>query len=353
MKIFVNARFLTQPISGVQRYGIECSRQIKKLREDTVFVAPKNILHHDLAKELNVQVIGVNTGHTWEQVDLPFFLARNGKPPLFSPANTAPLLYGNNYFTLHDLAFYHHPEWNSKVFSTWYNILVPRLALNCRHIFTVSQTVRAEIISDYKINPEKISVTYNGISSQMLGVETQPKEKTILAVGTFNKRKNHQNLLKGFLESDLRNDYQLVIIGDKNKVFAEAGVDESLLTTANIKIYCNLSSEELTDMYAKAEIVASLSQYEGFGIPVLEGLYCGCKAVCSDIPVYRELYDGYATFCDPDDIKGISSALEKAAGTILEETITREEILQKYNYKNSALTIIEEITNCSQKELKQ
>ena len=343
MKIFVNARFLTQPVSGVQRYGIECSRQIKKLLPETVFVAPKNILHDDIANELNARVIGKNTGHLWEQADLPLHLQRNGKPPLFSPANTAPVLYGNNYFTLHDLAFYHHPEWNSKAFSTWYNILIPRVAFNCRHMFTVSQTVREEIIRNYKISPGKISVTYNGISAEMQGMQQQQKEKIILAVGTFNKRKNHQNLVKAYQESNLTKDYQLVIIGDRNKVFAETGIDESLIKNTNIRIYDRLTAEELVEMYSKAEIVVSLSLYEGFGIPVLEGLYAGCKILCSDITVYRELYNACATFCDPNDINNISTTLEQTARGRQETASMCGASLAKYDYSKSAQVIIDEI----------
>ena len=344
MKIFVNARFLTQPVSGVQRYGIECSRQIKKLHPEVVFLAPKNILHKDIAKELDVKTIGVNTGHLWEQLDLPLYLSRNGRPPLFSPANTAPLLYNNNYFTLHDLAFYHHPEWNSKAFSTWYNIMVPRLVHSSRHIFTVSQSICDEIIKYYKVLPSKISVTYNGISAQMMAgnrLVGMEKEKIILAVGTFNRRKNHQNLVKAFLASRIRDEYQLVIIGDKNKVFAETGIDESLLTGANIKIYERLSSEELIVMYAKAEILVSLSVYEGFGIPVLEGLYSGCKVICSDIGVYRELYTGYASFCDPNDLKSISATLSEVALMPVNSVKNVDLLLDKYNYTRSAQIIIE------------
>ena len=344
MKIFVNARFLTQPVSGVQRYGIECSRQIKKLHPEVVFLAPKNILHKDIAKELDVKTIGVNTGHLWEQLDLPLYLSRNGSPPLFSPANTAPLLYNNNYFTLHDLAFYHYPEWNSKAFSTWYNIMVPKLVHSSRHIFTVSQSIRDEIIKYYRVLPSKVSVTYNGISAQMMaerrgrGIE---KEKIILAVGTFSKRKNHQNLVKAFLESRIKDEYQLVIIGDRNKVFAETGIDENLLTRENIKIYERLSSEELIGMYAKAEILVSLSVYEGFGIPVLEGLYSGCKVICSDISVYRELYNGYATFCDPNDLESISATLSEVALMTVNSVKNIDLLLYKYNYTRSAQIIIE------------
>ncbi len=343
MKIFVNARFLTQPVSGVQRYGIECSRQIKKLHPDTVFLAPKNILHHNIADELGAVIVGSNTGHLWEQADLPFFLLRNGRPPLFNPANTAPLLYGRNYLTLHDLAFYYHPEWNAKAFSTWYNILIPRLVIGCRHLFTVSQTVKNEIIKYYKTAPSKISVTYNGISAQMqAGLEGIPKEKIILAVGTFNKRKNHQNLIQAYLASELKDEYQLVIIGDQNKVFAETGIDRDRPGNGNIKIYDRLTSEELINMYAKAAIVVSLSLYEGFGIPVMEGLYAGCKVVCSDIPVYRELYQGHATFCDPNDIPDISAVLAQVVQTEFPPH-NIEKLCENYSYERSAQFILETI----------
>jgi len=349
MKIFVNARFLTQPVSGVQRYGIECSRQIKKLYPESVFLAPKNILHKEIAEELDIRVTGFNTGHLWEQVDLPLYLSRQGGAPLFSPANTAPLVYGNNYFTLHDLAFFHHPEWNARAFSAWYNILVRRLARSSRHIFTVSQTIKSEIIKYYKIPPPKISVTYNGISEQMKHAGAQEpinKEKIILAVGTFNRRKNHQNLIKAFLESRVKDEYQLVIIGDKNKVFAESGVDEGLLANSNIKIYDRLSTEELISTYRRAEILVSLSVYEGFGIPVLEGLYSGCKVICSDIAVYRELYNDYVSFCDPLDIQSISATLDSVSGTrnnINKNSI--ELLLKQYNYARSAQVIIDQIKN--------
>ncbi len=345
MKIFVNARFLTQPVSGVQRYGIECSRQIKKLHPGVVFLAPKNILHKDIAKELEVKVTGRNTGHLWEQLDLPLYLSNKRRPPLLNLANTAPLAYSNNYITIHDLAFYHHPEWNAKAFSTWYNILVPRLAYQARHLFTVSQTMRKEIIECYKVAASKISVTYNGISQKMLS-EGQPdakKEKIILSVGTFNLRKNHQNLVSAFLESNVKNEYQLVLIGDKHKVFSESGIDEKTLTGNNISISEHLSEDELINMYRKAGIVVSLSLYEGFGIPLLEGLYNSCKVLCSDIPVYHELYDKYASFCDPLDTKSISNALEALAMAGSGGNVNIAPLMEQCNYASSARTIIDKI----------
>ncbi len=308
------------------------------------FLAPKNILHKDIANELGVQVIGRNTGHIWEQVDLPLYMSRKEKSPLLSLANTAPISYSNNYFTLHDLAFYHHPEWNSKAFATWYNVLIPRLAMGCRHMFTVSQSVRAGIIKTHGLPADKISVTYNGVPAHMLA-SGQPlsaeKEKIILSVGTFNRRKNHQNLVSAFLESDLKSRYQLALVGDRNKVFSESGLDEKMLAENNIMIYQHLSEEELASLYRRAELIVSLSLYEGFGIPLLEGLYNGCKVVCSDIPVYHEIYDGYAHFCDPLNIAAITTELTAATAQTERPDISK--LLEKCSYKSAAKTILEQI----------
>ena len=345
MKIFVNARFLTQPVTGVQRYAIECSRQIKKIYTECVFVSPGDIIHKDIAVELGAIVMGKHTGHRWEQTDLPKYLRKEGSPPLFNPGNTAPLFYRNNYITLHDLAFYIHPEWNSKAFSAWYNFLVPRIVLKRKGLFTVSQTVRKEISQTYKIAESSIAVTYNGIGQSMQeagggGV----KEKIILAVGSFNMRKNHGNLIKGFLQSKLKDTYTLAIVGDKSHVFKETGLDEAAIAGSGVRIMPHLSETELIDMYRKAEIVASLSAYEGFGIPVLEGLYFGCKVVCADIPVYKELYDKYAYFCNASDVARIADTLLTAAES-KEEITTHdiEQLMQRYNYATSAKTIVKQI----------
>lgn len=341
MKLYVNARFLTQPVSGVQRYGIECCRKIKKKYNECVFLVPHNVYNKDVADELGVTVVGSRTGHLWEQVDLPAYLKKNNNPPLFNPCNTAPLLYGNNYLTLHDLAFYHHPEWNSGLFAKWYNFLVPRIVRRSKHVFTVSNTVKREIIDAYDLSPNTISVTYNGIAESMLQPSDNiEKENVILSVGSFNKRKNHHSLIQAFCESDLKGDYRLVITGDKNKVFSETGINEEELVRNNITVLRNLSEAELVAMYCQAELVVSLSLYEGFGIPVLEGLFHGCKVVCSDIPVYQELFADAAIFCNPADIHSIVTAIKQAAASNAPQKNVVAELCRKYNYDAAADIII-------------
>ena len=149
----VNSRFLTQNITGVQRFAIEISKQLKKLLNSKIqFVAPKNIIHKDLAEELDVKVIGYNTGHLWEQIDLPLYLSSIGKPLLLNLSNTAPLFYKNKIVTIHDVAFKRFPQTYSFKFRMFYNLLIPIILKNSKHILTVSEFSKNEINKIYGIS---------------------------------------------------------------------------------------------------------------------------------------------------------------------------------------------------------
>jgi glycosyltransferase involved in cell wall biosynthesis len=346
MKVLVNCRFLTQPVTGVQRYAIECSLQIKRLCPNAIFVSPPGIVHQHLANQLKAVVTGRNSGHIWEQVDLPLFARKHGSPPLLNMANTAPLLYANNYITLHDLAFHYHPEWNSKWFAIWYNFMVPRIVAKAKHIFTVSETVKKEIAAVYNVPSQKLSVTYNGVPGDWQGIPrgADTKQPILLSVGTFNIRKNQANLVRGFLTSNAVKKIKLVLVGDRNKVFADTGINERDLTDNGIVIMQGLSEKELHALYRKSAIVASVSLYEGFGIPLLEGWHEGCQLLCSDIPVYRELFTPVAQFCDPLDTADIARCIDAATERYLNnqnETLTLPP--EEFSFSRSAATILKAI----------
>ncbi len=340
MELFVNARFLTQPITGVQRYGIEISRQIKRLEPKTVFLTPGGIVHNEVAKELNARVVGRLRGHAWEQIELPGYIEK--RAPLFNPGNTAPLLHARNYITIHDLAFRFHPEWNSRSFAGFYNWLIPRIARRARHLFTVSDTVKEELQSQLSVPSGKVSVTYNGISEDWRSLAVaKPKEKIILAVGSFSPRKNHPLLIRAFLETNLPEEYKLYIIGRKQDVFADSGLAGDELS--RIEILEEPDDEILRNLYQRAEIAVSLSAYEGFGLPVLEGLYFGCKVLCSDIPVYRQLYSNYVYFCNIQNIREISDSLLHVTHVMEPNQSNAPELFTRFNYPESAKIILERI----------
>lgn len=99
--MIINARFLTQHVTGVQRYAIELSRELIKLKPDIKFVAPHNIIHQGIAKEFDVKIVGKKTGYYWEQIELPSYLKKTHKNPLLlNLANMAPINYKNKIVTI-------------------------------------------------------------------------------------------------------------------------------------------------------------------------------------------------------------------------------------------------------------
>jgi len=145
LMIAINARFLTQETRGVQRFAEQVCLELGAMRKDLTFVAPQDTPVNGSAERLQVRRIGRNRGHLWEQLDLPLWLASNGRPPLVSLCNTAPLIYSNQIATHHDITYVRHPESYSRTFRGLYKGLTPLLLKRIKALITVSDFSRKEI----------------------------------------------------------------------------------------------------------------------------------------------------------------------------------------------------------------
>ncbi len=342
--IYVNARFLTQPLTGVQRYAFEISMQMKKLNPSIVFLTPNNVIHQEWEKQLGATRMGFFKGHLWEQLELGWFITKTRQAILFSPSNTGPLFCKNQYLTLHDISFKLYPSLNHSYFSSFYNFLIPKLVKRIKGLFTVSETTQQEIHNHYHIPNDKIVVTYNGIGESMFDLASSDyrlhKEKMILSVGSLSKRKNTELLINAFIASNLSKEYKLIIIGNRNKIFAY----EEATQASNVEFIEHATDELIIDYYQRAELACFLSVYEGFGIPVLESLYFGCKVLCSDIPVFRELYHGMVSFTSIQDTESVVNGLNQLPFSENRTSTQVNHLLEKYNYHKSALMILQTIS---------
>lgn len=333
MKVYINARFLTQQITGVQQFAFEICRYLKSDAVEFTLLIPKGCVVPEPLSHLTVKVVGNNQGYVWEQLELPLFLRKKGSPLLLNFCNTAPLFYTNQWVTIHDLAFMHHPEWFSKSFAKVYRFLIPRIARKSHKIFTVSATIQQQIHHLLGIPQAKIELLYNGIHHDLLQTgraHTEPRKKFILTVSSINPRKNLMTLVKAFTEANMPG-YELIIVGATNSVFGK----QSFPVSDNVHFAGYVSNEELSRLYREASLFVSLSFDEGFGIPVLEALYCGCPVLLSDIPVYRECFGESASFTSAVDATKAAADLRK----ILEQKPLAPlagTLFQKYVYAESA-----------------
>lgn len=306
--IVVNARFLTQKITGVQRYALEISKRLPKAinQHNVVFVAPKNkVFQNTLPSHFEVIRFGNFEGNTWEQIDLPRFLYKQQNPLLINFGGIGPLYYKNKITFIHDLAFKHFPMYYSFIFQKSYNVLLPKSAQNSKKIITVSQYVKNDLENTYGFTD--ISVIHPSISSKFKD-NNNKREKIILALSSLSPRKNIKRVIKAYLQ--LNTDYKLVFIGSASNSFSSFDIAE-FKDHKNIVFTGYLSDEEIINYYNRATVFVYASTFEGFGIPPLEAQACGCTCLVSNTTSLPEVYQDSVLYCDPFSVDDIKNQLEK------------------------------------------
>lgn len=349
--IYINARFLSQPVTGVQRFAIEISLQLKKfLGKQVCFIAPSNIIHRDLANQLGVIQIGSRTGHLWEQLDLTVYLRKRGNPLLLNFANTAPLFYTNKISTIHDVAFLVYPRTYSKTFLWSYRFLIPRVIYSSKLILTVSEFSKQEILRYYHVPESSVKVIYNAVSDIFHKVESRKgrtSDKYFLAVSSLNYRKNFRLILQAFCRfNESFPDYRLLIIGDlKTGNFGDLNMDD-YKKHQNIRFLGRIDDNELVRYYRNAFAFLYPSFYEGFGIPPLEAQACGCPIIVSETSSLPEIFGDSAFYCHPDSVDSLYARMrDMASHNSIYNLLTEkgEKNVLRFSWSDSAKKIIESL----------
>lgn len=334
MKKIINGRFLTQRITGVQRFAHEIIRELDNMvnPDEYKILVPRNIIYKDLKyKNIEIEICGNLVGHLWEQIELPIYVKKNNGQ-LLNLCNTAPII-NPGIVTIHDIQTRVHPEFFNKKFALWYNVMNRFNIKNSEKIITVSEFSKNEIIKYYGVSSENINVIYNGWQhmdriERDESILTKLKIKTeeyILGVSSMNPNKNFKYIL-GLAK--LHPEYKFVIVGKKNSnVFKDGSVEE----LKNLTWAGYVSDEELKSLYANAKAFVFPSFYEGFGIPPLEAIACGCKNIfVSNTSCLPEIYMDKANYLNPNMVEEIQFNKDK---------FQEVEVLNKYDWENSAKKI--------------
>ena len=347
--VYINGRFLTQDLSGVQRYAFEISKEISLSNSyNLILLVPKkSSIRLEYEFPFNIKKIGSNTGHLWEQIDLPRYLNTKNKSILINLTNSAPIFYKNKISTIHDLSVFENNDWFSFKYRIFYRILIPRIIKTSKKILTDSYFSKKEILNRYKkLNPDYVNIIYcaNSINSNKKNIKNI-KEEYLLFVGGNSKRKNLKNLISAFSKLNNQN-IKLKVVG---KVVKHLESD-TFLKHDNIDYLGNVSNDELVDLYSNAKMLIFPSFYEGFGLPPLEAMSCGCPTIISDIPVLRELYEKAALYINPYDSENIKENILNLLGdpdmcNNLSELGLKQ--ANKYSWKKSADKIINLIKGLS------
>ncbi len=318
LRIAINTRVLSSPVTGVQRYTAELLARWNGCADS---LAPESPLH------------GI-TGHAWEQVVLPRRL--QGRL-LFSPSNTGPLAVENQVVTMHDMAVFDCVNTFSPQFEAWYKILLPQLARRARRIIAVSEFVKSRILAHTQVDPLKISVIHNGVSPRFslasaskldatVAALKLPSHKYILAVGSADPRKNLARLFRAWarVQNRLSRDLWLVVVGAGGNPRVFRGTPFEFLP-ARVFLLGHVEDQLLPPLYAGALAMAYVSIYEGFGLPPLEAMASGTAVLAGNRSSLPEVVDDAGLLIDPFDVE----AIEEGIVRIVEDLELRSDLRQR------------------------
>ena len=318
--VYLNGRFLSQPVTGVQRFAAEIVRAIDGLVTsgewpETALLTPQLQAAAPMAATpdlaLPTRPVGRRQGHLWEQIDLPA-AARGGT--LINLGNTAPLLGGSGQIVvIHDAGVFDTPYSYSWKFRLWYKGLQHALARTGARIATVSEFSRQRIAASLGLDPARIAVIYEGADH----IKRVTADETVLArhdlqpggyALVVGSRAAHKNLaaLTDVVQALRRRGMAVAMTGGANRTVFQDTADQAALRSLG-----RASDAELRALYENAACLLFPSRYEGFGLPPVEAMICGCPVVATRGGAVEEICGEDALYFTMDDPASLVGAVER------------------------------------------
>ena len=188
--------------------------------------------------------------------------------------------------TIHDLSPWLNPLWHSGADRV--RKRTPRMIGLATMILTLTDAVRSEVIERFRVTPERIAVTPLAAGSAFRPVLRPPRKPYFVFVGTLEPRKNIPMLLDAWREVKREHDVELVLAGRRRSDFP------AIVPEPGLRILGETPEAALPELYSNAVAAIYASEYEGFGLPVLEAMQCGAPVIISRDPALTEVSGGAA-----------------------------------------------------------
>ncbi len=337
-RIAINGRFLSQRFSGVQRFAAEVIKAIDRLLDDEFaalkgcveLLAPRTARDFPLA-HIPLRRVGRCGGYVWEQIEYPFYGAGR---LLLNLCMLGPLAARHQIVVVHDATVLALPQNFSPRFRAAYKFMIPRLCRRSELVVTVSEFSRREIGKWYGADVTTMPVCFEGGDH----ITAVPADLTVLdrldlrgrrfflGVGVDSANKNIKTVMRAFASAGL-DDVVLVLTGSKDpKVFGAF----RLAGGEGVRMAGFVSDPELRALYEHALGLVFPSYYEGFGLPPLEAMTCGCPVIISEQPALVEVCGEAALVCRPDD----SAAITRHMRALASDPALRDRLV-KAGYRRS------------------
>jgi len=384
MRIVIDARMYGLEHAGIGRYISNLIRTISHQQsaisnQQFILLVRKSKVDEikkEVGRKLRLEVADYPHYSFQEQIFLPISLLKI-KPDLvhFPHFNVPILWWGKQVVTIHDLIKHESKGRETTTRSGllyWfkylnYRFLVWLAVKRAVKVIVPSNYWKKELGQRYKLKQEKIVVTYEGvekkfqisnfqfpISNKILG-KYKIKKPFLIYTGSLYPHKNVERLVEAvkILNQPSTINHQslvtLVIVCSRSVFYErfEKKIKE-MKAEELVNLVGFVPDEDLVSLYQGAEAFVFPSLLEGFGLPGLEAMACGCPVICSDIPVLKEIYNEAAEYFDPDDIDDIAEKIKKVikdkrtSNTLIKKGFKQ---VKKYSWQRMAEQTLEVYKN--------
>lgn len=338
MKIVVNTIPLLSPLTGIGKYTWQLCRAMERVAVENEY----SYYYGYYSSRLFCGAQGSFSVATIKDVikNMPLLgrslrllkgagarLARREFDVYFEP-NFVPLQIAaaKTVVAVPDFSPFLHPEWHRREMVEYFRDNFTKNIARAGQIIAISDFIRNSAIHEFGFSPERVTTIHLGYDREIffrqdaanllaLKHKYQLPERFILSVGSIEPRKNLLRLLKAYqqLPVSLRCDVKLVLAGFRG--WDNAEVMALLKTLKEDVTYLGYVPEsDLAGLYNLAELFVYPALYEGFGLPPLEAMACGCPVVVSNVASLPEVCGGAAQYVDPLDINDISDKFTRLLG---------------------------------------
>lgn len=347
-KIIIDARLYGLEHAGPGRYVLNFVNNLSKIDDKNRYYLLLRKKYYDSLKLPSnfVKVLADYQHYTFaEQIHLPLLLYRI-KPDLvhFLMFNNPILYFGKFVVTIHDLTMHKFKGGeastrNLLIRNIWrlgYYLTFAKAVYFAQKILVPSKSVKEEVISYYKLNANKISVTHEGIDSAInlkkkvdVARKYDLKHKYFIYSGSAYPHKNLKIAIGAIAELNKSTNeiIQLVLVSSRS-IFTDRVMNwvKKIKADKFVKHLGFVSDSDLANLYKNSLAYVYPTLSEGFGLPGLEAMSVGALVICSDIPVLREIYSNNAIYFDPSSINSLVGSMQKIIGMNL---IKKNKLLKK------------------------
>ena len=348
-RIGIDARLLQMDSTGDSTYWRGLIEALLRLDVEITLYLDARLPEPEIntARSIPIRILHACCSRVWSAWTFPRALKEDGIQVAHVQYTIPPRMPCPTITTIHDVSFKRFPEFFRLKDRLILNWAVRRASKKAARIIVPSEHTKNELVQLYRMDPDKIAITYEGVDAQfrpmdrnvtraLVGGKYGIRTPFVLTLGVIQPRKNLGRLLEGFamLKGNLESEHKLVIVGkhgwkeaDFGRRIAELGLGEEVVLTGYVP------HGDLPALYSAADVFVYPSVYEGFGLPPLEAMACGTPVITGDCSSMPEVVGEAGLMVDPYDPNAFAEAMARIlASESLRAEMSRRGIAQSKKF---------------------